>query len=51
MADLTVTDQLLAQRDVFGNTLVELIDKDPRTYVLDADLANSAKADIVSRQR
>ena len=51
MADLTVTDQLLAQRDVFGNTLVELIDKDPRTYVLDADLANSTKADIVSRQR
>ena len=51
MADLTVTDQLLAQRDVFGNPLVELIDKDPRTYVLDADLANSTKADIVSRQR
>lgn len=51
MADLTVTDELVAQRDVFGNTLVELIDQDPRTYVLDGDLANSTKADIVSRER
>ena len=51
MANLIVTDQLVAQRDVFGNTLVELIDRDPRTYVLDGDLANSTKADIVSRER
>jgi transketolase len=51
MANLTVTDQLLAQRDVFGNTLVELIDQEPRTYVLDGDLANSTKADIVAKQR
>ncbi len=51
MANLTVTDELVAQRDVFGNTLVELIDDEPRTYVLDADLANSTKADIVSKQR
>jgi transketolase len=51
MANLIVTDQLVAQRDVFGNTLVELIDRDPRTYVLDGDLANSTKADIVSKER
>ncbi len=51
MANLSVSDSLVAQRDVFGNTLVELIDSDPRTYVLDADLANSTKADIVARKR
>jgi transketolase len=51
MANLTISDNLVAQRDVFGNTLVELIDQDPRTYVLDGDLANSTKADIVSRER
>lgn len=51
MANLTVSNELVAQRDVFGNTLVELIDLDPRTYVLDGDLANSTKADIVSRER
>jgi hypothetical protein len=31
MANLTVTDELVAQRDVFGNTLVELIDDAPST--------------------
>ena len=46
-----ITDQLMAQRDVFGDTLIELIDQDERVYVLDGDLANSTKADIVSRQR
>jgi transketolase len=51
MADWTVSDNLVAQRDAFGNTLVELIDRDPRVYVLDGDLANSTKADIVSRER
>ncbi|MBT6145069.1 MAG: transketolase family protein, partial [Gemmatimonadetes bacterium] len=51
MAGLSVTNELVAQRDVFGNTLVELIDRDPRTYVLDADLANSTKADTVARER
>lgn len=51
MANLSITEELVAQRDVFGNTLVELIDQNPRTYVLDADLANSTKADIVSRER
>ena len=30
---------------------MELIDRDPRTYVLDGDLANSTKADIVARER
>jgi len=46
-----VRPELVAQRDVFGQTLVELIDKDPRVFVLDGDLANSTKADIVARQR
>ncbi|NKB70608.1 MAG: transketolase family protein [Candidatus Latescibacteria bacterium] len=46
-----ITDQLTAQRDVFGDTLIELIDQDERVYVLDGDLANSTKADIVSRER
>lgn len=48
---LSVTGQMLAQRDAFGDTLVELIDRDERVYVLDGDLANSTKADIVSRER
>ena len=51
MAHRTVSCEHLAQRDVFGDTLVELIDRDPRVYVLDGDLANSTKADIVSRER
>lgn len=51
MANLTVGEPLVAQRDVFGRTLVELIDRDPRVYVLDGDLANSTKADLVSRER
>ena len=36
---LSVTGQMLAQRDAFGDTLVELIDRDERVYVLDGDLA------------
>lgn len=32
-------------RDVWGEKLVELGDRDPRTVVLDGDLANSTKAD------
>jgi len=48
---LSTTGQMLAQRDAFGDTLVELIDRDERVYVLDGDLANSTKADIVSRER
>ena len=34
-----------AMRDVWGETLVELGTRDPRTVVLDGDLANSTKAD------
>jgi transketolase len=34
-----------AQRDVFGDTLVELGHRNPNVLVLDADLANSTKAD------
>ena len=48
---LSITGQMLAQRDAFGDTLVELLDRDERVYVLDGDLANSTKADIVSRER
>jgi transketolase len=47
----TVTDQLIAQRDAFGQTLIELADADERVYVLDGDLANSTKADMISQQR
>jgi transketolase len=39
------------QRVVFGETLVELIDRDQRVLVLDGDLANSTRADIVAEQR
>ena len=42
---LSFTGQMLAQRDAFGDTLVELIDRDERVCVLDGDLANSTKAD------
>jgi transketolase len=49
--NLSATGQLLAQRDAFGDTLIELIDRDDRVYVLDGDLANSTKADKVSRER
>lgn len=48
---LKIGDKKAAQRDAFGNTLVELIDRDERVYVLDGDLANSTKADKVSRER
>ena len=49
--NLTASGRLLAQRDVFGDTLIELIDANPDVYVLDGDLANSTKADKVSRER
>jgi transketolase len=35
----------LAQRDVFGDTMVELCAKDDRVVLLDGDLANSTKSD------
>jgi len=40
-----------AQRDVFGNTLLELVNTDPRVVVLDGDLANSTKSEIVAKAR
>ena len=51
MKNLKETGKLLAQRDAFGDTLIELIDQDERVYVLDGDLANSTKADKVSQDR
>jgi transketolase len=43
--------QLVAQRDAFGQTLVELADLYPTMVVLDGDLANSTKADIIAKAR
>jgi transketolase len=43
--------QLAAQREVFGNTLVELADLYPKMVVLDGDLANSTRADIIALAR
>lgn len=42
---------VFAQRDVFGETLVELCASDPRVVVLDGDLANSTKSDRVAIAR
>ncbi len=42
---------MIAQREVFGRTLVELADADERVLVLDGDLANSTKADIFAEAR
>lgn len=49
--NLSITGAMQAQRDAFADALIELIDRDPRVYVLDGDLANSTKADKVSRER
>jgi len=46
-----VTDRLAAQRDAFGETLIELIDQNDDVYVLDGDVANSTKADRVAEER
>lgn len=40
-----------AQRDVFGQTLLELVNEDPRVVVLDGDLANSTRSEIVAKAR
>jgi len=37
---------MIAQRITFGETLVELADRDPRVVVLDGDLGTSTRADI-----
>lgn len=39
-----------AQRQVWGETLVDLAATDPRVVVLDGDLATSTKADLVAAQ-
>ncbi len=39
---------MLAQRDVFGETLADLCLRDERVVVLDGDLANSTKSDRVA---
>ena len=49
--NLSATGQMIAQRDAFGDTLVELVERDERGYALDGDLSNSTKADKVSRER
>lgn len=35
----------LAQRDMFGDTMIELCERDPRVVLLEGDLANSTKSD------
>ncbi len=42
--------QRAALRDVWGETLCELIERDPRVLVLDGDLANSTRADMVAER-
>jgi transketolase len=48
---MNITAPPQAQRDVFGRTMVELCDADSRVVLLDGDLANSVKSDILSRER
>jgi len=38
--------EMIAQRIAFGETLIELADRDPRVVVLDGDLGTSTRADI-----
>lgn len=45
-SNFEIQDELIAQRDVWGNQLVAMANNDPRLVVLDGDLANSTKADI-----
>lgn len=44
-----MNEKMIAQRDAFGATLVELGERDPRIIVLDADLATSTKADMFAQ--
>ncbi len=41
----------LAQRDVFGDTMIELCSRDPRVVLVDGDLANSTKSDKLAAAR
>lgn len=42
---------MLAQRDVFGDTMIELCARDPRVVLVDGDLANSTKSDKLAAAR
>lgn len=42
--------EVKAQRVAFGETLVEIMARDSRVVVLDGDLANSTRADMVANQ-
>jgi transketolase len=42
---------MLAQRDVFGDTMIELCARDPRVVLVDGDLANSTKSDKLAVAR
>jgi transketolase len=42
---------MLAQRDVFGETMIELCARDPRVVLVDGDLANSTKSDKLAGVR
>lgn len=46
-----MSEKKIALREVFGSTLLELIEADARVVVLDGDLANSTRADKVAQQR
>ncbi|MBM3270713.1 MAG: transketolase, partial [Candidatus Sericytochromatia bacterium] len=39
----------LAQREVFGKTLIALAEADSRVYVLDGDLGNSTRSDLLEK--
>ncbi len=42
---------MVAQRDVFGDTMIELCARDPLAVLVDGDLANSTKADKLAAAR
>ncbi|GAC1396885.1 MAG: transketolase family protein [Chloroflexota bacterium] len=46
-----IDEKRMAQRDAFGRTLVELADLYPEMVVVDGDLANSTKADMLADAR
>lgn len=42
---------MLAQRDIFGDTMIDLCEQDPRVVLVDGDLANSTKSDKLAVAR
>jgi transketolase len=48
---MTMTAESIAPRVAFGETLVELADRYPDLLLLDGDLANSTRADILNQAR